>query len=77
MDEVGKVSSERFEKFLLEVGCVFSGQNSSHRKYKKEGLLRPIIVPVRKELPNFVIHNNLRTLGISRGKFKKIIERYK
>ncbi|HEY4522233.1 MAG TPA: type II toxin-antitoxin system HicA family toxin [Candidatus Paceibacterota bacterium] len=76
MDQVGKVSWQRFEKFLFEVGCEFKSQESRHRKYKKDGLQRPIIVPTVKEIPDFIIHNNLRTLGIPRGKFKKIIERH-
>jgi predicted RNA binding protein YcfA (HicA-like mRNA interferase family) len=74
MDKVGKVSWKRFEKFLLAVGCEFKGQDGSHRKYKKPGLLRPIIVPCDDELPQFIISNNLRTLGVSNEQFAETIK---
>lgn len=74
MDGVGKVSWQRFENFLLAIGCEFKIQEGSHRKYKKQGILRPIIVPCYKELPDFIIQNNLRTLGISREQFANMIK---
>jgi hypothetical protein len=40
-----------------------------HRKYRKPGILRPLIIPREKELPQFIILNNLRTLGISREEY--------
>ncbi|MBL6938272.1 MAG: type II toxin-antitoxin system HicA family toxin [Alphaproteobacteria bacterium] len=57
------------------MGCEFKGQEGSHRKYKKEGLLRPIIIPCDDELPAFIVANNLRTLGISKKVFLDIINR--
>ncbi len=77
MKGAGKVSWQRFEKFLLAMGCELKGQEASHRKYKKAGILRPIIVPCRKELPDFIILNNLRTLGISREYFEQTIKSFR
>lgn len=74
MDKVGKVSWKRFEKFLLAIGCEFKSQEGSHRKYKKPGLLRPIIIPCDDELPQFIISNNLRTLNVSKEQFIKTIK---
>jgi predicted RNA binding protein YcfA (HicA-like mRNA interferase family) len=74
MSRVGKVSWKRFEKFLLAIGCEFKSQEGSHRKYRKHGLLRPIIIPCDSELPQFIISNNLRTLGISQEQFAEIIK---
>lgn len=74
MDKVGKVSWRRFEKFLLAIGCEFKSQEGSHRKYKKPGLLRPIIIPCDDELPPFIISNNLRTLGLSKDQFTEAIK---
>jgi hypothetical protein len=54
MEGAGKVSWKRFQKFLLRVDCQFKSQESRHIKYKKPGLLRPIIVPKVDE-PRF--HN--------------------
>jgi predicted RNA binding protein YcfA (HicA-like mRNA interferase family) len=75
MAKSGRVGWKKFEKFLLKVGCEFKDQEGSHRKYKKEGLLRPIIIPCDDELPNFIILNNLRTLGISKKVYLEMIAR--
>ena len=74
MEGVGKVDWKRFQKFLLKSGCQFKSQESRHIKYKKPGQPRPIIVPKSKEIPDFIILNNLRTLGISRQEFIRIIK---
>jgi predicted RNA binding protein YcfA (HicA-like mRNA interferase family) len=75
MAKAGKVGWRRFEKFLLKVGCEFKGQTGSHRRYKKSGLLRAIIIPCDDELPQFIILNNLRTLGISKKIYLEMIAR--
>lgn len=65
----------KFEKFLFHVGCEFVEQaRSSHRKYRKKGLLRPIIIPVHtKDIQPFLIQSNLKTLGITREQYLEII----
>lgn len=75
MGQLGGVSWKRFEKFLLKIGCEFKGQTGSHRKYKKSGLDRPIIIPCDDELPAFIISNNLRTLGIPKKIYLEMISR--
>jgi len=46
-------------------------QKGSHRIYKKMGLKRPLVIPADKELPVFIIRNNLRLLGISAEEYKR------
>src|ERR1043166_5786298 len=72
---LGRVHWKKFEKFLLSVGCEFISEEGDHRKYHKPGLLRPIIIPREKELPQFIILNNLRILGMSRDEYLKIISK--
>lgn len=74
MDKIGKVSWQRFEKFLFAVGCEFKSEEGDHRKYKKAGLLRPVIIPREKYLPQFIILNNLRTLGVTKEEFARIMK---
>ncbi len=56
-------------KVFEKEGWVFSHQKGDHLIYKKAGSLRPIVIPMYKEIPVFVIQNNLRTAGISREKY--------
>lgn len=75
MKPLGRIDSKRFERFLLAIGCQFISQESSHRKFKKEGIMRPIIVPFTDDLPDFIILNNLRTLGVKREDFVRLIKK--
>jgi len=70
---LGKIHWKKFERFLLAVGCEFVSEEGDHRKYYKSGILRPIIIPREKELPQFIILNNLRVLGISREEYLKLL----
>ncbi|OHA24301.1 MAG: hypothetical protein A3B11_02375 [Candidatus Taylorbacteria bacterium RIFCSPLOWO2_01_FULL_44_26] len=71
--KLARIHWKKFEKFLLSVGCEFVSEEGDHRKYHKPGILRSVIIPREKDLPQFIILNNLRTLGISRKEYLKKI----
>lgn len=75
MPKIVSIHWKKFEKFLLEVGCVFKREKGDHRIYWRQGLSRPIVLPRDNQLPVFVIQNNLRILGISREQYLEILER--
>ncbi len=61
--------------------CVFeqlgyrkAGQKGSHIKLEKPGVARPLIIPRYDEVGLDVIHTLLRTAGISRDAFLKLLE---
>jgi len=66
---------KKFEKFVLFVGCHFKRQSGDHRIYGREDLKRPVVFPADKEVPVFIIKNNLRTLRMSDEEYLNIIER--
>ena len=74
MSDLGSIHWKKFEKFLLAVGCEFKREKGDHRVYTKSGLLRPVVIPREKNLPAFIILNNIRILGISREEYLKIIK---
>jgi hypothetical protein len=49
-------------------------QESDHLVYVKPGVIRPVVIPIRKDVPVFVIKNNLRTAGISREEYFRLLE---
>ena len=67
--KLARIHWKKFEKFLLAVGCEFVSEEGDHRKYHKPGILRPVIIPREKSIPQFIILNNLRTLGVSREEY--------
>ncbi|MBI4656429.1 MAG: type II toxin-antitoxin system HicA family toxin [Elusimicrobia bacterium] len=55
-----------FEKF----GYVVSKRRSGdHIAMRKEGAIRPLIIPDKREIPVFIIKNNLRSAGITREEY--------
>ncbi len=69
------ISWKRFEKFLLFVGCSFQREKGDHRIYWRSGLKRPVVIPREKQLPIFIIRNNLRILKINPEEYLEILKR--
>ncbi len=66
---------KKFEKFLVFIGCRFEREKGDHRIYWRDGLKRPVVIPRDKELPVFIIRNNIRILGISSEEYLEILKR--
>lgn len=75
MGQLGSIHWKKFEKFLLNIGCKFKREKGDHRIYWKKNVKRPIVIPRDKQLPPFIILNNLRTLDISKEDFLKKIKK--
>jgi len=56
-------------------GFALARREGGHFVYTKPGLARPIVIPDYHEVPVFVIKNNLRSAGISREEYFKLLER--
>jgi predicted RNA binding protein YcfA (HicA-like mRNA interferase family) len=74
MTKLSPVSWKKFEKFLFFAGCSFEREKGDHRIYWREGLIRPIVIPKEKNLPIFIIRNNLRTLGMTIEEYMEILK---
>ena len=61
------------ERVILAAGFRFARQEGSHRSYVKVGILRPVVIPTYDEVPVAIIRNNLKTTGISREEFFRIL----
>lgn len=75
MGTITNLSLSRYRKFLKQIGCECVGINGGHEKWRKDGLLRPVIVQTHIDLVTpFVLKNALRELNISTADFLKIIK---
>lgn len=45
-----------------------------HFVFIKPGIVRPIVIPDWKEVPVFIIKNNIRTSGMSREEYFELLE---
>lgn len=65
----------KFERFLKEIGCYLKRQEGDHSVWDRAGLIRPIIVRAKKDLPVMEIKSNLRTLGISNEEYLNFMQK--
>jgi len=63
-----------YRDFLSKVGCNLSGTESGHEKWTRKDLTRPIIVQTHESpVPEFIIRNALRNLGLTKKDFFNIL----
>jgi predicted RNA binding protein YcfA (HicA-like mRNA interferase family) len=65
------------EAVFLTAGFQFVRQEGSHRSYVKRGIARPVVIPAYREVPVFVIRNNLKTAGLSRDAYFALLAKVK
>ena len=73
MSRITPIHFRKFCKVLEKAGCTFSRQKGDHLIYHKKGALRAIVVPRWKELPIFIIKNNIKIADISRKEYFKFL----
>lgn len=61
---------------VLELdGAIVVGQTGDHIELKKPGAVRRLVVPKYREIPVFIIENNLKTAGISRQMYFELLRK--
>jgi len=73
LTKITPVHWKQLERVFLLAGFRFVRQEGSHRSYVKEGIARPIVIPTYTEVSIAIIRNNLRTAGISREEYFKLL----
>ena len=56
-------------KIFKKAGCIYVRTKGDHLIYHYPGAIRPVVIPKYKEVPTFVIRNNMRIIGMSREKY--------
>ena len=62
-------------KIFEMAGCVYTRTKGDHLVYHHPDAIRPVIIPKYKEVPAFVIKNNMRVIGMSREKYIELLEK--
>lgn len=75
MPKIAQVSWKKLTKFFEKEGFIFKGQKGTHLIYTKTGIPRPVVIPKYKQIPIFVIKNNLRAANIPRKKYLLLINK--
>lgn len=76
MKMLSNISVSEFRRALSFLGLEKVRSKGGHEAWAKEGLTRPIIFQTHVEpIPEFIIKNNLRNLGISKDEFLAILDK--
>ena len=60
-------------KVFGQDGFTFNRQRGDHLIYTKTDTIRPLVIPMYKEVPVFIIKNLLRTAGMSRERYFELL----
>jgi predicted RNA binding protein YcfA (HicA-like mRNA interferase family) len=60
-------------KIFEKAGCIYTRKKGDHLIYHYPGATRPVVIPKYKEVPTFVIKNNMRIIGMSRDKYHELL----
>ena len=62
-------------KIFEMAGCVYTRTKGDHLIYHYPGAIRPVVIPKYREIPTFVIKNNMRVIGMSTVEYRQFLER--
>lgn len=63
MPRLTPIHYRKLIKIFEKIGFIHVRTEGDHLVYQKTGLLRPIVIPKYKEIPEFIILKNLKTVG--------------
>ena len=76
MGQLGNISIADFRRFLESQGLSHSHTNGGHEIWKKQGMLRPVVLQTHIEpVPEHVVRNNLRSMKVGRDVLIKFLQK--
>ncbi len=73
MPKINTVHYRKLVRVFEQKGFVFDRQEGDHLIYVRDDIKRPIVVPMYKSVPVFIVLNNLKTAGISRDEYLALL----
>jgi len=58
-------------------GCKYARTRGDHMIYYFPGAVRPVVIPKYKEIPVFVIRNNMRVIGLKPQDYLQLLNKVK
>ncbi len=62
-------------KIFEMAGCKYARTRGDHLIYHYPGAVRPVVIPKYKEVPVFVIRNNMKIIDMSREKYLELLQK--
>lgn len=75
MARMTPLPARRLCRLFERAGFRLVRTEGDHFVYVKKGILRPVVIPDYNDVPVFIIKNNLRTAGINREEYFRLLEK--
>lgn len=76
MKKLSNISLTEFRAVLSLLGLSLQRTKGGHEAWAKAGMTRPIIIQTHVEpIPEFIVQNALRNLGINKQQFLSLLEK--
>lgn len=76
MQHLRNIPLNKFRVFLQKQGCSINRTNGGHEHWSRNDLLRPITIQTHIDpIPEFIIKNILRQLGLNKKQFFEIFNK--
>ncbi len=73
--KLSNISLAVYRIFLSKAGCKYIRTSDGHEVWSKKELTRPVIFQTHIDpVPEFIIKNALRAMGISKNRFWEILD---
>ena len=73
MPKISTVHYRKLVRVFEKKGFVFDRQEGDHLIYVRGNIKRPIVIPMYKSVPVFIVLNNLKTAGIPRKEYLALL----
>jgi predicted RNA binding protein YcfA (HicA-like mRNA interferase family) len=73
MPRITPIHYRKLAKVFEKKGFKYLRTQGDHLVYGKSGIVRPIIIPMYREIPEFIILKNLKTAHITRKEYLDIL----
>lgn len=78
MGKFSNISVSRFRNILKALGLSQVRIKGGHEMWYKEGMLRNVVFQTHEEpVPEDIVKNNIRTIGITKEEFESILNSIK
>lgn len=75
MRTLANITIDEFRAILQRQGLTLVRVKGGHEVWAKPGMLRPVIIQTHiNPIPEFIVRNNLRNLGINKQEFLSLLE---
>ena len=74
MSRIAPVHYKKLVRVFELSGFVLDRAEGDHLVYVKDGTKRPVVIPIYKQVPVFIIKNNLRSAHISREEYFRLLK---